>query len=79
MKVSDWVLIALQLLGSAAFPLTFVGLMLASGQVQPAAPARHPITVIRVIDGDTVEARVDLGLGVSVTDEIRTSDYDARE
>lgn len=40
----------------------------------------YPLTVTRVIDGDTIVADIDLGLGVTLTDEvIRANGYDAWE
>src|SRR3954470_11793997 len=40
---------------------------------------RHPVDVIRTIDGDTFEARVHLGPGVDLTTRVRLRGIDAPE
>ena len=40
---------------------------------------RHPVDVIRTIDGDTFEARVHLGRGLDMTTRVRLRGIDAPE
>jgi len=40
---------------------------------------RHPVDVIRTIDGDTFEARVHLGSGLNLTTKVRLRGIDAAE
>jgi endonuclease YncB( thermonuclease family) len=39
----------------------------------------YPATVLRVIDGDTVEVRIDLGFGLSLVEPVRLAGIDAPE
>lgn len=39
----------------------------------------YRISVLRVIDGDTIEADIDLGFGVWITDRLRLASIDAPE
>jgi len=43
------------------------------------AETRHPVTVVRTIDGDTFEARVALRPGLTITTRVRLRDIDAPE
>lgn len=49
----------------------------------PAEQLRQPIagefTLLHVVDGDTFDGRLELGLGLSLTDRFRCADYDAWE
>ena len=40
---------------------------------------RYPVTVIRIIDGDTVVAAIEMGLGMQRTASIRLQGFDAPE
>lgn len=45
----------------------------------PAMEALAPCEVLSIHDADTLTARIDLGWGVSLTDQIRFLDFDAWE
>lgn len=38
-----------------------------------------PAKIIRVVDGDTMDITIDLGLGLSLTDRVRILNFDAAE
>lgn len=38
-----------------------------------------PAKIIRVVDGDTIDVTIDLGLGLSLTDRVRVLNFDAAE
>ena len=44
-----------------------------------ASPTRYPAAIVRVIDGDTVLARISLGMNVQITQRVRLAGIDAPE
>ena len=66
-------------------PAATIGNVAASAYSPPPPPARaalrggHPAEVLRVIDGDTFEARVHIWPGMDVTTRIRLREIDAAE
>lgn len=48
-------------------------------QVQPEDLYYYRARVIRIIDGDTIEATIDLGFNISITEKFRFLDFDAAE
>ncbi len=49
------------------------------GRLAPAAPISHPAEVLRVLDGDTFEARVRVWPGIEITTKVRLRGIDAPE
>lgn len=60
--------------------LTTLLIVVLCGSVFQNAVARdYPVTVTRVVDGDTVDVQIDLGLGVSKSERVRLTDVFAAE